>query len=62
MKLPKNPSDPTPEEREKHNKTHVPHRPLCAICVRARGREDQHYIQTSTGVELGVPMVVLEYA
>ena len=26
MKLPKKPSDPTPEKREKHNKTHVPHR------------------------------------
>ena len=27
MKLPTNPSDPIAEERERHNKTHLPHRP-----------------------------------
>ena len=36
MKLPKNPSDPSPEEREKHNKVHVPRRSLCSICMSAR--------------------------
>ena len=62
MRLPRNPSDPTPEEREKHNKTHVPHRPWCAVCMSARGREDKHYTQTSIEMELGLPMVVLDYA
>ena len=62
MKLPKSPSDPTPEEREKHNTTHVPHRPWGAICMSARGREDKHYIQTSKEMELDLPMVVLDYA
>ena len=62
MKLPRNPSDPTPEEREKHNKVHVPHRSWCAICMSARGREDKHYIQVSKEMELGLPMVVLRYA
>ena len=42
FRIPTNPSDPTPEERERHNKTHVPHRPWCAICIKARGREDKH--------------------
>ena len=47
MKLPRNPSDPTPEEREKHNKVHVPHRSWCAICMSARGIEHKHYSQVS---------------
>ena len=42
LKTPTNPSDPTPEERERHNKTHLPHRPWCTICIKARGREDKH--------------------
>ena len=62
MRLPRNPSDPTPEEREKHNKTNLPHRPWCAVCVSARGREDKHYTQTSKEMELGLPMIVLDYA
>ena len=52
MKLPKNPSDPTPEEREKHNKVHVPHHSWCAICMSARGREDKHYTRTIKEMEL----------
>ena len=35
FRIPTNPSDPTPEERERHNKTHLPHRPWCAICIKA---------------------------
>ena len=62
MRLPRNPSDPTPDEREKQNKTHAPHRPWCAVCVSARGREDKHYTQTSKEMELGLPMIVLDYA
>ena len=27
MRLPSRPSDPTPDERNKHNKTHLPHGP-----------------------------------
>ena len=62
MKLPKNPSDPTPEEREKHNKVHVPHRSWCAICMSSRGREDKHYTQTIKEMELGLPIIALDYA
>ena len=36
MRLPSNPSDHTPAEREKHNKAHLPHRPWCSVCVQAR--------------------------
>ena len=37
VKRPVNPSDPTPKEREKHNGSHLPYRPWCPICVKARG-------------------------
>ena len=43
LKLPANPSDPTPEERELHSKTHVPHKSCCSVCVQVFGREDKHY-------------------
>ena len=33
IRLPSNPFDPTPAEREKHNKTHLPHRPWCSVGV-----------------------------
>ena len=62
FRIPTNPSDPTPEERERHNKTHVPHRPWCAICIKARGREDKHYSQTKQEMEMGLPRVDLDYA
>ena len=62
MKLPRNPSDPTPDDLEKHTKTHVPHRPWCPICVSARGREDKHYTRTGQEMELGLTMVLLDYA
>ena len=43
IRLPSNPSDPIAEESERHNKTHLQHRSWCAICVKARAREDKHY-------------------
>ena len=46
VKIVKNPADPTPEERTRHNCTHVPYRPWCRICVEAWAREDPHYSQT----------------
>ena len=32
-----NPKDPTKEEREEHEKTHLPFRSWCRHCVRGRG-------------------------
>ena len=33
IRLPRNPADPLPEEREKHWKTHLPYRSWCPVCV-----------------------------
>ena len=38
----KNPYNPTHEEKEAHNATHLPYRSWCPVCVQARGREDDH--------------------
>ena len=44
---PRNPSDPTPLELSCHYASgHLPYRPWCSICVKARGHEDPHYKQT----------------
>ena len=47
VKRPKNPEDPTPEEKERHMTCgHLPYRPWCSICKEARGREDRHFEQS----------------
>ena len=60
-RLPSNPSDPTPAEREKHNKTHLPHMPWCSICVQARAREDKHYTAVCAERDSGIAEVAMDY-
>ena len=44
----RNPKDPPPEERKLHNKRgHLPCRAWCPVCVKVRGREDQHKAKES---------------
>ena len=62
MKLPTHPSDPIAEERERHNKTHLPHRPWCPVCVQARAREDKHYRQVKEERELGLPKFMMDHS
>ena len=59
---PRNPSDPTPAEREAHYATHRPFRPWCPICVKARGREDPHYAKVRKEKDEGLPTVSIDYA
>ena len=40
LKIPKTPS---PEERAKHEKNHLPWRSWCEACVRGKGKEGGHY-------------------
>ena len=47
IRVTRNPADPTPEERAKHDFTHLPARPWCPVCVEARATEDPHYKQMS---------------
>ena len=41
------PTQPTPQEIEEHNITHMPYRSWCPICVQAKGRQANHPKQTS---------------
>ena len=41
-----NPRSPSREEREEHEKTHLPFRSWCRHCVRGRGAEEPHRRQT----------------
>ena len=36
------PQEPTEEERELHNLTHMPYRAWCPLCVRCKGAGDYH--------------------
>ena len=62
MKMPANPSDPTPDERERHYTSHLPYRSWCPVCVQARAREDGHYTRTKEEREVGLPCVAIDYA
>ena len=41
------PTQPTPQEIQEHNITHMPYRSWCPICVQAKGRQPNHPKQTS---------------
>ena len=62
LKRPNNPSDPTPQEREEHNAKHLPYRPWCPVCVKAKGREDPHYEKTAKERNDGLPKMCIDYA
>ena len=42
IRYPPEPSEPTRQERIEHEKTHLPYRSWCRVCVMAKGREDPH--------------------
>ena len=48
-----NPKNPTIEEIEGHNVTHIPYRSWCPICVQAKGKELDHTRDSGTGAQLG---------
>ena len=43
----KSPTTPTPEERARHNLTHLPTADWCEHCVKGKGRENAHKISVS---------------
>ena len=62
IRKPRNPSDPTPQEREEHYATHRPFRSWCPVCVKTCGKEDRHYTKTKDDKEGGLPRVCFDYA
>ena len=60
IRLQRNPRDPTSEERERHWRTHLPYRAWCPVCVKARGREDEHRAGNAEE-EDGVSEVAMDY-
>ena len=57
----RNPADPTPEERSRHDLTHLPYRPWCPICVEARAVEDPHYRLTEEERSQGYMQICADY-
>ena len=45
------PESPTRKEMQEHELTHVPYRPWCVFCRRARGRNQCHYRKTKEQLE-----------
>ena len=63
VKVARNPGDPTKEEVEQHNVTHVPYRSWCHHCVRGRacGRQHREREAEVDDEEAPVPRVHLDY-
>ena len=51
------PIEPTKQEREIHNLTHLPYRSWCPICVRAKGKQTPHRKGGSTK-----PLIQVDFA
>ena len=61
VRMTRNPADPTAEERERHDATHLPFRAWCPVCVAARATEDPHYRATVDEKAEGKPQVCADY-
>ena len=57
----RNPADPTSEERERHDATHLPFRAWCPVCVAARATGDPHYRATVEEKAEGKPQICADY-
>ena len=55
----KSPGQPSVEERTAHEMHHLPHRPWCPECVKARGVDDPHHRQLALD-ELATPKLMLD--
>ena len=60
MKMRRAPKEPTKEERERHELTHLPYRNWCPVCVRGRGRNTPHR-QVKSRDEGGVTRISMDY-
>ena len=60
IRIAKDPTAPTAEEREAHNVTHLPYRSWCSTCVEAKGKEDGH-CQKKEGEKSDKPTVGIDY-
>ena len=57
---PREPEEPSYQERESHRRTHIPYRPWCRECVQGRGRDRPHKRIDRTSD--GVPIISLDFS
>ena len=55
------PSEPTDEERRRHEMTHLPFRSWCPHCVRGRMANPPHRDLGPPPGQMGVPEVAMDY-
>ena len=60
IRVARDPGNPTTEERNRHNVTHMPYKPWCPVCVEAKGRDDPHR-RHKAGNEGEVPTIGVDY-
>ena len=58
----KDPGQPSREDVENHNLTHLPYRNWCDICVRAKAKEDAHKKVSKEDKMRGIPIIAGDYA
>ena len=52
---------PTKQEKDEHERTHVPFRSWCEHCVRGQASEDKHSTVKGVNAEEEIPRVILDY-
>ena len=61
VRVARHPGDPTEAEIEEHCVTHVPYRSWCPVCVKAKGKEDDHPKDAHTQEDkMGLPIESLD--
>ena len=54
--------NPTKEEMEDHNRTHLPFRDWCPHCIKGKAKTGYHFRQTRDDDDNQVPVISIDYA
>ena len=55
------PIAPSAQEKEEHERTHIPYRVWCDVCVQARGHERKHGSRAAPLERYRIPQLTLDY-
>ena len=56
------PQQPTEQEVQEHNMTHIPFKPWCELCIARKGRQDKHHLESHSSSTFSVVSFDFGYA
>ena len=56
------PDQPTEQEVQEHNTTHIPFKPWCELCIAHKGRQDKHHLESHSASTFSVVSFDFGYA